>query len=1138
MEALFLATRIAVRKEGKTPSGELYNLLPTGNNDTFILTPEGQVLEFKIQTTPNTFLTYIYIGYEYILDTDKPLLADRRKYKFNQFGGYCLKTVYEQYKNFKLSLEKFLFSDNWFDHNFVYAQISDSITIDKLEFDEPSKYYKQKKYFLIVTSPDMDFFLPQKYTTTVLDRSENLLSESSGRFYQKNIPAINDEPIKKQLYTKTITLIAFRTYNIYKDIFKIISKAGLPAIEEAVFKKYQQSDSTQYNSLFKIDQIIGELLKDWGYIEQVEPTYILKDRSLEYAEAYYNSMSSFYSSLKGADKNVYFGYDAHNNPLDFNKRPITNDEIIQPGGEMGHATQQEKDKADDERRINILLKHLTTAGIGLLDYETRLGFIKNVLNKPSLPKESGDELTQNNVLKVISTFANPNDADPFLNFLLKKNDGKLLNFQNLYYKITEYVIEIEIPILGIPIGNKERSRKVLVYILFTIWNYSRYNPNYIPVGVTPNPEGLNPNSFFLTSPGKYYFEKQNGEPATDKSLEFAAVEIKQDVVFNYYEVDEEFHDERIRIKKSEARISNTQEKFTDLWYHLYQPILILGYKQVESGKKEEFCIPEFPRVPAFMFFYFKELEKKNDTNALINLGVQVTSDLLLMYFTGGASELVEMRYLKYMSESGKIILNPSIYQNATNVVRLWKAINATEGISFTASTLANFASYLSKTSTNETDKEFYDRMRNLALLVMLGTGLGSITAQGKAIKEAEGILSMLNLTNLTVVLTNEAKEFLVSIAKSNDYLNTMIETINALFYAYAQGTVNNIGPVLTGFTKAEQLAFYFDFIQMKDITKWLKLNEKVNGKVEAMINWRNLNEVGTADRTAFDIITNTSKTNIMVRFYNEKPIKTILESSGYIRRWSFLNGFKNIDNDSFALLKSMPESIYVWFDLTLDVQQQIANNSKIWLKYKKVRNDLKLGNYNNVASIFGKNIIDAIAPPGHPDLRYLDLEDDIDNTISIASRTDDVAKICFWYPEIPQEVLQVVKENYYRRNIFFYDGSNFKIGRFGRNSVENQEWLDAIQGYLSNSEKVEFINLIIHEYIESKLMDEGFNFRSYINPENQLYYDTGAHFLSPTGNPQGGVFYPMNFFKEAPPKISLLNLDKIVDYYLIKNKIK
>lgn len=1137
MEALFLATRIAVRKEGKTPSGATYNLLPTGANDTFVLTPEGQVLEFKIQQSPNTFLTYIYIGYEFILDTDKPLLADKKKYKFGQFGGYCLNTIYQQYKNFKLPLEKFLQADNWFDNNFEYAQISDSITIEKMEFNEPSKYYKQKKYFITVTEPDMDFFSPEKYTTTVIDQSKDLLPTYSGSFYHKNIPAIAMEPIRKQLYTKTITLIAFRADNIYKDIFGIIAKEKIENIQLAVFKKYKQSDSSQYNNLLKIDQIIGELLKDWGYIDQVEPTYILEGKSLEFAENYYNSMSSFYSSLKGADKNIYFGYDTHKNPLDFNGRPITNDNIIQPGGAMGHATQQEKDRADSERRINILLKHLTTAGISLLDYETRLSFINDALNKSSLPKESGSELTQNNILKIISTFANSDDADSFLIYLLKKNDGKILNFQNLYYKITEFIFEIEIPVIGIPVGNKERSRKALVYILFTIWNYSKFNPSYIPAGVTPNPEGLNPNSFFLTTPGKYYFEKQNGEPATDKSLEFEAIEVGQDIIFNYYKVDEEFHEEKIRIRKYEARISHSQEKATDLWYHLYQPILILGYQKVGADNKEKFCIPEFPRVPAFMFFYFKELEDKRDTNALINLGVQVTSDILLMYLTGGASELLEIRYLKYLSESGKILLNPNLYKNATNVVRLWNIVNTTEQMSFVASTFANFATYLGETSNNPKDKEFYERMRNLAFLVMLGTGFGSLVAQGKAVKEADILLTMLGLPEVTVILNEDAKKFLISLAQTEKYLDSIVDKIAKTFLPSTGIDGTPLLNAVQALTKEQKIAFYYDFIHFEK-DDLLKMGKVVNGEVIAVLNWKKLLAVGSSDRNIISVITNTAETGIMERFYKEVPFKKILEALGYDRRWSVLNGFKNIDNETFLLLKSMPENIYVWLDMTLEAQKQVANNLNIWLKYKQVRNDLKLENFNNVANVFGKNIVDAVIPPGHPNLRYLDLEDDIDTTISIANRTDDVEKICHWYPEIPIEVLQVVKEHYYKRNVFFYDGSNFKIGRFARSSADNIEWLDAVEGFLSKSEKKGFINLIIHEYIEAKLMDEGFNFRSFVKPDNMLFYDTGAHYLSPNADPQGELFYPLNLFKEAPPQVSLLNLDKILDYYLIKNKMK
>jgi hypothetical protein len=915
MEALFLANRKIVRKEGTNPNGEAYNLLPTGGSNKFLTTPEGQVLEFDIQNVGNPSLKYIYIGYEHILDRDKDKL-NTKKYRFDRYGGFCLNTEYAKYKNFKISLEELLNSKNWFDNNFQYAQLYDFIILERLEFDEPSKYYKQRKYTIIIEDLEIDLFNPDKYPidTIIVDTSDNQLNSYSGKFFTKNISVVNNEEFRKQYYTKIITMICFRTYYIHSEIFGILAKKDLDTIKQAVYKKEKLNNSSEYDSLFKIDKIIGNILKDWGYVDNVDASFLLEGKSLEYAEAYYNSISSFYSSLKAADKDIYFGYDSKNNPLDFNGKPITKDGVALPNKTIGVATQEEKDKADNERRLNLLLKYLTTEGLGILDYDTRLAIVIDALSTKYLPQDDGAYLTQNNLLKVISSFANSNDADNFLGFLLKKSNGEMLNFQNLYYKINEYYIQINIPLIGIPVGNKELSRKVLVYILYAIWKFSTYNPNHIPSGVIPNQDGLNPNSFFLTSPGREYFEKPNGEPATDKSLEFEAVEIEQDVLFTHYEVDKKFYNEKICIKKYEAKQSTIYqgvESRKDLWYHLFQPILLLGYKKVGDNEKEVFRLPAIPKVPAFMFYYFKEFEEKYKTNALINFGVQVTVDALLLYFTAGTSELAEMRYLKYLSESGKVILNPSAYQNASNVIRLWKIINTTETISFTASTLANFAIYLSSTSTNQIDKEFYERVRNLAFLVMLGTGLGSLYAQTKAVKEAESILAMLSNPNLTIAVSLEAKNFLISLARSEKYLGAMADKIDALLQTYAPGTTNNIKSVLLTFTKEEQLGFYFDFIQMHDVSKWLKMNEKVNNEVIAITNWKKLYNLGASDRTVLDIIISKPKTNSMAKYYGELSFKKELEAFGYERRWDFLNKVENNDI-VFNSYKAKPQLLKAW----------------------------------------------------------------------------------------------------------------------------------------------------------------------------------------------------------------------------------
>lgn len=60
-------------------------------------------------------------------------------------------------------------------------------------------------------------------------------------------------------------------------------------------------------------------------------------------------------------------------------------------------------------------------------------------------------------------------------------------------------------------------------------------------------------------------------------------------------------------------------------------------------------------------------------------------------------------------------------------------------------------------------------------------------------------------------------------------------------------------------------------------------------------------------------------------------------------------------------------------DYLKEVQQEIIANPKLWLKYTKIRSFLKSGDYISVATIFKKNIVEAIIPAGLPAAQSLQL---------------------------------------------------------------------------------------------------------------------------------------------------------------------
>lgn len=1146
-ETLFLQTGAIVKIKGKSPKGESYELFPTGSSipPEFISTVDGKVIEFKIKDQNNNYIAYRFVGFEHFLERDK------KGYEFKAFGAFCSIIHYENYKNFSINFEQFIKDSNWYDSNFQYAENYDIVRFERIEFDDSTKYYSSKKYSLIYDD-SLDFNSSQFPTTNVLsidDTSENLLNTNSGKFFTKNIVIVNNNPYKKEL-TKLITLICFRIEMIHKDIFEIISRDTLNNIKQATFEKYNLNNSSSFDNLFKIDQIIGNLLKDWGFVDGIDAKYIFENKLISYIQSYYYSLVEFYNSLFKAKATTYFGYDSSGNPLDFDGNPITNDGIIDGGGQVGSATQAEKDKADDDRRIVNLIKYLTIEGIGVLEYDTRLEIVKQSLKLKSLPKNSDSLLTQNNLLKIVASFINDADANNFLSFLLQKVNGATVNFENLYYKIDDYIIDIDFPILGFSFGSKDRSRKLLVFILYKIWNFSFYDSNFIPSGTTPNQEGLNPNSYFLND-GKLYFVNAQGEAVTDKSLEFEGIENGQDVSFYLYDVDKNFYEERVKIirgKRNQSNFYSENEEIKDLWYHLYQPILILGYRSIDDT--ENLYLPTIPSVPAFMFKYFKEYEEKYKTNALINLGVQVTTDILLLYFTAGSSQLLKIRYLKYLSESGQILLNPSLYNQASNIVKLWRIANTVENVSFVASTFANFATYMMTTTGNDEDKKFYAKMRTIAFLVMLGSGFGSLVAQRKAVKLADDLLFRLSQPGLTLVLNNSAKAFLTSLAQTDKYFDAIIGKIDAVITAYAPpGTVDNITPLFSTFTKEEKLGFYYDFVQMNDKTQWLKMNELVVGEAIAVKNWKKLYNLGAKDRTAFDVITSNFKTSAVEKFYADINLKKILEPLGYNDRWSVLNTLANVNTPTFNRIKSYPQSIEVFLKHTPQGKTLMGQNAEVWMKYYEARQLIKNQQWNELAQLF--NISLPLEAPltfsSLPNQRWLSDNPDFTETIAqgISAIIDDVNDVSAIANnlDVPENVVLIAKQNYFEKErivlIEINGVKKLQIGRFTKTVhayfSDLAQWTNAKNNHFPNLtgyKKEDMKSLLAHEYVESKLIDNyGVNYQS-LNQLNEFEtHSFGAHDIAPLEGVNGYVSLE-RLANPPAPNNNLSNLDEIVAWFV------
>ena len=203
-----------------------------------------------------------------------------------------------------------------------------------------------------------------------------------------------------------------------------------------------------------------------------------------------------------------------------------------------------------------------------------------------------------------------------------------------------------------------------------------------------------------------------------------------------------------------------------------------------------------------------------------------------------------------------------------------------------------------------------------------------------------------------------------------------------------------------------------------------------------------------------------------------------------------------------------PEAIVYWSNLTDIGKDLVAANAELNIRYFRARPLLREGKFEEVAGLFGKNVGESTFNSSGQ--RYLEFDDEdlfdggitlalksLNDAQVIANRTDDVAIIAANY-NIPEGIVQVAKNHYYvnEQLLFDKDKNKFIIGRFSRSKADNEEWIDAINDFLIVDEIESFKRLLVHEYIEAKLVEAGMNFRSFINSENILPYDTGAHFAN------------------------------------------
>jgi hypothetical protein len=284
-------------------------------------------------------------------------------------------------------------------------------------------------------------------------------------------------------------------------------------------------------------------------------------------------------------------------------------------------------------------------------------------------------------------------------------------------------------------------------------------------------------------------------------------------------------------------------------------------------------------------------------------------------------------------------------------------------------------------------------------------------------------------------------------------------------------------------------------------------------------------------------IVNRSKSTI--KFYDNSALRAEIFALEEMDKLRFLNKTSDLSNDLTRILKEFPEAVIVWSKTNNIGRNAIEKNFEAWLKSFSIRPLLKNKQYNQIASLYGSVVSESYEVASLPGIRWVvdsstTAVDDaaLIKAFEIANDTSDIAIIASNY-DIPLPIMQRVKNHYWVDEHFVLaDDGTFKIGRFEKIDDYNNEWISAKEKTLSFADEKIFRNLIAHEYIEAKLIDNGMNFRSFKRYDFRSSADFGAHDLAPIIN--NGEYYDLGRLSNPPFPVTsdFSNLDEIVEFYI------
>ncbi|SHH26992.1 hypothetical protein [Flavobacterium defluvii] len=742
-----------------------------------------------------------------------------------------------------------------------------------------------------------------------------------------------------------------------------------------------------------------------------------------------------------------------------------------------YANQISIKKAPKKEQFYWLARCLSAEALATVPTNDKIELLKNIsyYEKKLTEKNGGESL----VLKIVESFTfnsvSAAERNDFLFILMEIQVYQVLGTHNREYTADTKQTLFEILYSKIDdnrIGrytygllNSYDNRKNFIFLLYKVWELSKYNPKYGDPSYTQpkNAFGIYPESYYMklitangssialtayydseTSPAFIYYDsRENTSRQTDTALISNTVQYTLgDIEGKKIKIHKEITTTVTNFKSTKEN-SQTISNFKSLYgtYDIYQPISIIGFKPdlnlVESlnGLKINSESQEYtPIIPVFLLYYMQDYSDLKK----IDFGIMLTAEIA-MNLTG-AGALSDLKYIGYLSKM-RPIWAAETAAGSSDAVLAWSAVNGvTNAVEFTAFNAMSINNYVANTTTDSETKEVAEKMNSFLMWTTITSQFVRPYTKSKVIESAfeldntvakfnqQNISIYRDMTSTQIQELDQALDVVKNIAGNKELvINTVIQKLTE------QGTesdkiLQKYGQITS---TAEKYAFYVDlgFFEDPAIRKIFNTND-----AKAIDNWRlcYANNI-TKERKYINILTNDKYVNGLVRFYREEELGDILETLEIAKEEKFLDTFSNISDTHFANFVENPNLIKEWEkysfvsrgnDLSiLSTEQKFKFLKSYENSPKTVVDRIKNGGLIKYYKIVDENPLNAIVHNSH--IKNVDFLEDLRNTFTVKKQypVDHVH-----HPGLQETIANHVKGSPVMLN---HNGSDYIIGFTG-----------------------------------------------------------------------------------------------------------